>query len=57
MMIFLTEQLPSFCSSLQEVCDECCCLCFDMEEDVGSIYYVPTDSRNCNSQHLNGFTR
>lgn len=56
-MIFLTEQIPSFCSSLQDVCDECCCYCLDMEEDSGSIYYIPTGGGRSNSQHLNGFTR
>ncbi|VDM98547.1 unnamed protein product [Thelazia callipaeda] len=55
-MIFLTEQIPSFCASLQDICDECCCYCFDIEEDSGSIYYIPTASRN-GSQQLNGLTR
>ncbi|EFO12486.1 hypothetical protein LOAG_16047, partial [Loa loa] len=44
-MIFLTEQIPSFCSSLQDICDECYCYCFDIEEDSGSIYYIPTGGR------------
>ncbi|VBB33734.1 unnamed protein product [Acanthocheilonema viteae] len=54
-MIFLTEQIPSFFSSLQDVCDECCCYCFDIEEDSGSIYYIPTGGRN-SSQH-NGLAK
>ncbi|CAG9538882.1 unnamed protein product [Cercopithifilaria johnstoni] len=54
-MIFLTEQIPSFFSSLQDICDECCCYCFDIEEDSGSIYYIPTGGR-ANPQ-LNGLTK
>ncbi|VDM92214.1 unnamed protein product [Onchocerca ochengi] len=50
MMIFLTEQFPSFCSSIQDICDECCC--FDVEEDSGSIYYIPTGGRS--TSELNG---
>ncbi|VIO90854.1 Uncharacterized protein BM_BM4054 [Brugia malayi] len=55
MMIFLTEQIPSFCSSLQDICDECCCYCFDIEEDSGSIYYIPTGGRT--TSQLNGLTK
>ncbi|KAM3724819.1 Patched domain-containing protein [Dirofilaria immitis] len=54
-MIFLTEQIPSFCSSIQDVCDECCCYCFDTEEDSGSIYYIPTGGRT--TSELNGLTK
>uniref|UniRef100_A0A0R3RLV0 SSD domain-containing protein n=1 Tax=Elaeophora elaphi TaxID=1147741 RepID=A0A0R3RLV0_9BILA len=54
-MIFLTEQIPSFCSSLQDVCDECCCYCFDIEEDSGSIYYIPTGGRT--TSQLNGLAK
>uniref|UniRef100_A0A915Q1C6 SSD domain-containing protein n=1 Tax=Setaria digitata TaxID=48799 RepID=A0A915Q1C6_9BILA len=54
-MIFLTEQIPSFCSSLQDICDECCCYCFDIEEDSGSIYYIPTGGRS--TSQLNGLTK
>ncbi|VDK57598.1 unnamed protein product [Gongylonema pulchrum] len=60
MMIFLTEQIPSFCSSLQDVCDECCCYCLDVDDDSGSIYYVPAGTgttAQCNSQHFTDFTR
>uniref|UniRef100_A0A0N5AU44 SSD domain-containing protein n=1 Tax=Syphacia muris TaxID=451379 RepID=A0A0N5AU44_9BILA len=34
-MMFFAEQIPAFCSSIQS--------CFDVEEDSGSIYYVPTN--------------
>lgn len=55
MMIFFTEQIPSFFSSLQDVCDECCCYCFDIEEDSGSIYYIPTGGRT--TSQLNGLAK
>ncbi|VDK73075.1 unnamed protein product [Anisakis simplex] len=56
-MMFLTEQVPSFCKSLQSLFDDCCCYCFDMEEDVGSIYYIPTGGHSINTEQMQTFSR
>ncbi|VDM38025.1 unnamed protein product [Toxocara canis] len=56
-ILLLTSQLPSFCASVQGMCDDCCCYCFEMEEDVGSIYYIPTAGRSINTEHLHSFSR
>uniref|UniRef100_A0A9J2PY13 SSD domain-containing protein n=1 Tax=Ascaris lumbricoides TaxID=6252 RepID=A0A9J2PY13_ASCLU len=56
-MMFFTEQIPSFCTSMQGLCDDCCCYCFEMEEDAGSIYFIPTGGRSINAEHLHNFSR
>uniref|UniRef100_A0A915AL22 SSD domain-containing protein n=3 Tax=Parascaris univalens TaxID=6257 RepID=A0A915AL22_PARUN len=56
-MMFFTEQIPSFCMSMQGMCDDCCCYCFEMEEDAGSIYFIPTGGRSIDADHLHNFSR
>lgn len=45
-MMFFAEQIPAFCSTVRSACEDCCCQCFEVEENSGSIYYIPTGGHN-----------
>ncbi|MFH4978766.1 hypothetical protein AB6A40_005475 [Gnathostoma spinigerum] len=55
MMVFFTEQVPSLWVSLQERCENYCCYCYDMEEDSGSIYFIPTGGHDMDAEHMARF--
>uniref|UniRef100_A0A914WZ61 Uncharacterized protein n=1 Tax=Plectus sambesii TaxID=2011161 RepID=A0A914WZ61_9BILA len=55
MMIVLTENLPDCCEVFKSACEDSCCACCDIEEDAGSIYYIPTAGRSMDADTLRQF--
>ena len=56
-MIVLTENLAECCQIFKSTCEDSCCACCDMEEDAGSIYYIPTAGRSMDADTLRQFVK